>query len=173
MCIAPGLRFKVRECSYSVSARSTGGFRADYGFVGTLDAEIKSDPDREIGYGITDFWVDPTEAIEEIPLTTLAKLSQRVTDVIGVAGHNSSAGGCVGSCHPESKHIDIKVRPHSFERQVKKAVLNCTIVMTTISLRNIFTKAILTRAFEFLLPRLGMKSMALETLKRLQDGEKE
>ncbi|GJU47786.1 hypothetical protein Tco_1217341 [Tanacetum coccineum] len=29
---------------------STRGFRADYGFVGTLDAEIRRDPDREAQY---------------------------------------------------------------------------------------------------------------------------
>ncbi|GJW97369.1 hypothetical protein Tco_0179177 [Tanacetum coccineum] len=43
--------------------------RADYGFVGTLDAEIRRDPDREIGYGITDVWEDPDEIAEEIPAT--------------------------------------------------------------------------------------------------------
>ncbi|GKG50615.1 hypothetical protein Tco_0521715, partial [Tanacetum coccineum] len=32
----------------------TGGFRADYGFVATLDDEIRRDPKRDIGYGITD-----------------------------------------------------------------------------------------------------------------------
>ncbi|GJS79892.1 hypothetical protein Tco_0729773 [Tanacetum coccineum] len=41
-------------CSFAPTARPTGGFRADYGFVGTLDAEIRCDLDREIGYGITD-----------------------------------------------------------------------------------------------------------------------
>ncbi|GJS94707.1 reverse transcriptase domain-containing protein [Tanacetum coccineum] len=79
LCIAPGPRFKVRECS-SAAARSTGGFRADYGFVGTLDVEIRRDPDREVGYAITYVWVDLAEAAEEILLTTLAELSQRVTD---------------------------------------------------------------------------------------------
>ncbi|GKD29605.1 hypothetical protein Tco_1240383, partial [Tanacetum coccineum] len=39
----------------------TRGFRADYHFVGTLDAEIRRDPDREIGYEITDVWEDPDE----------------------------------------------------------------------------------------------------------------
>ncbi|GJV68691.1 hypothetical protein Tco_1484200 [Tanacetum coccineum] len=38
----------------SPTTRPTRGFRADYGFVGTLDAEIRRDSDREIGYGITD-----------------------------------------------------------------------------------------------------------------------
>ncbi|GJX43181.1 hypothetical protein Tco_0259857 [Tanacetum coccineum] len=47
LCIAPGPRFEVEECSSAAAARSTGGFRADYGFVGTLDAEIRRDLDRE------------------------------------------------------------------------------------------------------------------------------
>ncbi|GKB75307.1 hypothetical protein Tco_0942202 [Tanacetum coccineum] len=50
LCIAPGSRYEVGESS----SAPTGGFRTDYGFVGTLDAEIRRDPDREIGYGITD-----------------------------------------------------------------------------------------------------------------------
>ncbi|GJT59052.1 putative reverse transcriptase domain-containing protein [Tanacetum coccineum] len=54
LCIAPGPRYEVRECSSAPTVRPTGGFRVDYGFVGTLDAEIRRDPDREIGYGITD-----------------------------------------------------------------------------------------------------------------------
>nr|GFC38182.1 hypothetical protein [Tanacetum cinerariifolium] len=33
-----------------------GGFRADYGFVATIDKEIMRDPEREVGYGITDSW---------------------------------------------------------------------------------------------------------------------
>nr|GEU45973.1 hypothetical protein [Tanacetum cinerariifolium] len=48
LCIALGPRFKVRECSSAPTARPTGGFRADYGFVGTLDVEFRCDPDREI-----------------------------------------------------------------------------------------------------------------------------
>ncbi|GJR49588.1 retrovirus-related pol polyprotein from transposon TNT 1-94 [Tanacetum coccineum] len=40
-------------------------------------------------------------------------------------------------------------------------------------LADIFTKALPRERFEFLLPRLGMKSMTPETLKRLQEGEEE
>ncbi|GJR87569.1 retrovirus-related pol polyprotein from transposon TNT 1-94, partial [Tanacetum coccineum] len=40
-------------------------------------------------------------------------------------------------------------------------------------LADIFTKALPRERFEFLLPRLGMKSMSPETLKRLQEGEEE
>ncbi|GJV03735.1 hypothetical protein Tco_1337304 [Tanacetum coccineum] len=61
---------------------STGGFRADYSFVGTLDVEIRRKPDREVGYGITDVWVNPDEITEEIPVTDMAKLGQRMTDFV-------------------------------------------------------------------------------------------
>nr|GEY99101.1 putative reverse transcriptase domain-containing protein [Tanacetum cinerariifolium]GEY99590.1 putative reverse transcriptase domain-containing protein [Tanacetum cinerariifolium] len=37
--IALGPKFKVRKCSSAPTARPTGGFRAYYGFVGTLDAK--------------------------------------------------------------------------------------------------------------------------------------
>ncbi|GJV38194.1 hypothetical protein Tco_1410671 [Tanacetum coccineum] len=49
LCIAPGPRYEVGKCSSAPTARPNGGFRADYGFVSTQDAEIRHDPDREIG----------------------------------------------------------------------------------------------------------------------------
>nr|GEU48617.1 hypothetical protein [Tanacetum cinerariifolium] len=51
LCIAPGLRYEIKESSSAPTTRPTGGFRADYGFVGTLDAEIRRDPDRDIELG--------------------------------------------------------------------------------------------------------------------------
>ncbi|GJU90648.1 putative reverse transcriptase domain-containing protein [Tanacetum coccineum] len=74
LCIAPGLIFEAGECSYAPTARPTKGFRADYGFVATLDVEIRRDPEREIGYAITDVWVDPDEIAEETPVTDVAEL---------------------------------------------------------------------------------------------------
>nr|GEV07545.1 reverse transcriptase domain-containing protein [Tanacetum cinerariifolium] len=47
LCIALGLRFEVDDSSSTPTTRPTRGFRADYGFVGTLDDEIKRDPKRE------------------------------------------------------------------------------------------------------------------------------
>nr|GFC83130.1 hypothetical protein [Tanacetum cinerariifolium] len=40
-----------------------GGLRADYGFVDTLDREIMRDPEREVGYGITDSWDEIVETL--------------------------------------------------------------------------------------------------------------
>nr|GEX08195.1 hypothetical protein [Tanacetum cinerariifolium] len=61
LCIALGLRFKVEECSFAPTARPTGGFRADYGFVGTLDAEI-----RQLGQRMTYFVTTVRQDTDEI-----------------------------------------------------------------------------------------------------------
>nr|GFB48057.1 reverse transcriptase domain-containing protein [Tanacetum cinerariifolium] len=69
LCIALGLRFEVGESSSAPTARPTGGFRADYGFVATLDDEIRRDPERDVGYGITDTWdeiLDTDEIYERL-----------------------------------------------------------------------------------------------------------
>nr|GEZ04467.1 reverse transcriptase domain-containing protein [Tanacetum cinerariifolium] len=39
--------YKVDESSSATAARPTGGFRADYGFMATLDDEIRHNPERE------------------------------------------------------------------------------------------------------------------------------
>ncbi|GKD75304.1 hypothetical protein Tco_1333586, partial [Tanacetum coccineum] len=90
LCIAPGSRYEVGESSFAPTGRPTGGFRADYGFFGTLDAEIRRDPDREIGYGITDIWEDPDEIIEEIPMTDVVELGQRMTNFITTIRHGTN-----------------------------------------------------------------------------------
>ncbi|GKB76519.1 hypothetical protein Tco_0943414 [Tanacetum coccineum] len=54
LCNAQGPKYKVGDSSST--PRPTEGFRTDYGFVATLDAEIRRDPERDVGYGITDTW---------------------------------------------------------------------------------------------------------------------
>nr|GFD24894.1 hypothetical protein [Tanacetum cinerariifolium] len=46
--IALGPRYEVRESSSAAAARPARGFRADYGFVATMDREIMRDPEREL-----------------------------------------------------------------------------------------------------------------------------
>nr|GFA40063.1 hypothetical protein [Tanacetum cinerariifolium] len=60
------------------TARPTRGFRLVYGFVGTLDAEIRRDPDREIGYEITNVWEDPYKIAEETPTTDVVELNAEI-----------------------------------------------------------------------------------------------
>ncbi|GJY09910.1 hypothetical protein Tco_0378095 [Tanacetum coccineum] len=56
---------------------------------------------------------------------------------------------------------------------VEKAWLNCYFVTRISAFADNSTKALPRERFEFLLPRLGMKSMTPKTLKRLQEGEEE
>ncbi|GKE53587.1 hypothetical protein Tco_1488743 [Tanacetum coccineum] len=72
---------------------------------------------------------------------------------------------CNNVQHSRSKHIDI--RHHFIREQVEKGVVELYFVMTNYQLADIFTKALPRERFEFLLPRLDMKSMTPETLKRL------
>nr|GEY61751.1 hypothetical protein [Tanacetum cinerariifolium] len=53
---------------------ATGGLRADYGFVATMDKEIMRDPEREVGYGITDSWDEIVEALQGAPVSTDTEL---------------------------------------------------------------------------------------------------
>ncbi|GJU55781.1 hypothetical protein Tco_1229495 [Tanacetum coccineum] len=78
---------------------------------------------------------------------------------------------CNNVQHSWSKHIDI--RHHFIREHVEKGVVELYFVTTYYQLADIFTKALLRERFEFLLPRLGMKTMISETLKRLQEGEEE
>ncbi|GJT24401.1 hypothetical protein Tco_0894338 [Tanacetum coccineum] len=78
---------------------------------------------------------------------------------------------CNNVQHSRSKHIDI--RHHFIKEQVEKGVVELYFVRTEYQLADIFTKALGRERFEFILPRLGMKSMKPETLKRLQDDKDE
>ncbi|GKA49457.1 putative reverse transcriptase domain-containing protein [Tanacetum coccineum] len=64
--------------------RPIGGHRADYGFIGTMDAEVRRQRAKEVGYGIRDVWVDPTKAVEEVAPTTLEGVNDRVTELAAV-----------------------------------------------------------------------------------------
>ncbi|GJW44809.1 hypothetical protein Tco_0073608 [Tanacetum coccineum] len=63
-------RYEVGESSAAAAARPAGGLRADYGFVATMDREIRRDPERYVGYGITDAWDEIVETLQGAPFST-------------------------------------------------------------------------------------------------------
>nr|GFB12573.1 reverse transcriptase domain-containing protein [Tanacetum cinerariifolium] len=71
--ITLGPRYEVRESSFA-AARPAGGFWADYGFIATMDREIMRDPEREVGYGITDSWDEIVETLQGAPVSTDTEL---------------------------------------------------------------------------------------------------
>nr|GEX25573.1 putative reverse transcriptase domain-containing protein [Tanacetum cinerariifolium] len=74
------VRYEVGESSSTAAARPAGGFRADYGFVATLDREIMHDPEREVGYGITDSWDEIVETLQGAPVSTDTELGGYVRE---------------------------------------------------------------------------------------------
>ncbi|GKB60177.1 hypothetical protein Tco_0916363, partial [Tanacetum coccineum] len=81
-----GPRYEVGE---SCTARPTGGRGIDYGFVSTVDAEARRRGIREVGYGIKDTWVDPTEAVSEITPMTVGEVNTRVIELVELHEHDT------------------------------------------------------------------------------------
>nr|GEW00140.1 hypothetical protein [Tanacetum cinerariifolium] len=78
---------------------------------------------------------------------------------------------CNNVQHLRSKNINI--RHYFIQEHVEKGVVELFFMTMDYQLADIFTKALPKERFKFLLTRFGMKSMSLETLKRLQEGKEE
>ncbi|GJV71808.1 hypothetical protein Tco_1491803, partial [Tanacetum coccineum] len=77
--IALGPRYEVGESSPAAAARPTGGLRAVYGFVATMVREIRRDPERDVGNGITDSWDEIVETLQGAPVSTDTELGRHMT----------------------------------------------------------------------------------------------
>nr|GEY62324.1 putative reverse transcriptase domain-containing protein [Tanacetum cinerariifolium] len=73
---------------------------------------------------------------------------------------------CNNVQHSRSKHIDI--RHYFIKDQVENRVVELYFVKTEYQLVDIFTKYLVRERLEFLIKKLGMQSMSLETLKSWQ-----
>ncbi|GKA33941.1 hypothetical protein Tco_0720370 [Tanacetum coccineum] len=78
--IALGPRYEVGESSAAAAARPAGGLRADYGFVATMDRQIRRDPERYVGYGITDAWDEIVETLQGAPVSTDTELGAHMRE---------------------------------------------------------------------------------------------
>nr|GEW47221.1 hypothetical protein [Tanacetum cinerariifolium] len=70
---------------------------------------------------------------------------------------------CNNVQHSRSKQIDVQY--HFIKEQVKNGVVELYFVRTEYQLADIFTKALPRERFEFLINKLGMKSVSLEQLR--------
>ncbi|GKB62084.1 hypothetical protein Tco_0918270 [Tanacetum coccineum] len=72
---------------------------------------------------------------------------------------------CNNVQHPRAKHID--VRYHFIKEQVENRIVELYFIWTEYQLADIFTKPFPRERFNFLIEKLGMRSMSPEMLKRL------
>ncbi|GJY49448.1 retrovirus-related pol polyprotein from transposon TNT 1-94 [Tanacetum coccineum] len=78
---------------------------------------------------------------------------------------------CNNVQHSRAKHID--VRYHFIKEQVENGIVELYFVRTEYQLADIFTKPLPRERFNFLIEKLGMRSMSPETLKRLTEEQDE
>ncbi|GKA90410.1 hypothetical protein Tco_0812280 [Tanacetum coccineum] len=78
---------------------------------------------------------------------------------------------CNNVQHSRAKHID--VRYHFIKEQVENEIVELYFVRTEYQLADIFTKPFPRDRFNFLIEKLGMRNMSLETLQRLTEEEDE
>ncbi|GJZ19378.1 hypothetical protein Tco_0555968 [Tanacetum coccineum] len=78
---------------------------------------------------------------------------------------------CNNVQHSRAKHIDVSY--HFIKEQVENGIVKLYIVRTEYQLADIFTKPFPRERFNFLIEKLGMRSISLETLKRLTEEEDE
>ncbi|GJX30234.1 hypothetical protein Tco_0238313, partial [Tanacetum coccineum] len=78
---------------------------------------------------------------------------------------------CNNVQHSRAKHID--VRYHFIKERVENGIVELYFVRTEYQLADIFTKSLPREGFNFLIEKLGMRSMSPKTLKRLTEEEDE
>ncbi|GJT18853.1 copia protein [Tanacetum coccineum] len=78
---------------------------------------------------------------------------------------------CNNVQHSRAKHIDVCC--HFIKEQVKNGIVELYFFRMEYQLANIFTKPLPRERFNFLIEKLGMRSMSLETLKCLTEEEDE
>ncbi|GJT20002.1 hypothetical protein Tco_0878708 [Tanacetum coccineum] len=87
-------------------------------------------------------------------------------------GNKSMIALCCNNVqHSRAKHID--VRYHFIKEQLENRIVELYFVRTKYQLADIFTKPLPRERFNFLIEKLGMRSMSPKMLKRLTEGEDE
>ncbi|GJV36610.1 hypothetical protein Tco_1409087 [Tanacetum coccineum] len=122
-----------------------------------------------------DHYLSHDRAMHPLALTT-SERHERIearNDSIPLYCDNKSAIAlfCNNVQNSRSKHIDI--RYHFIKEQVKNGVVELYFVKTEYQLVDIFTKALGRERLDFLINKLGMRSMSPEMLKNQADEEDE
>ncbi|GKE32635.1 hypothetical protein Tco_1451957 [Tanacetum coccineum] len=97
-------------------------------------------------------------------LVSWSSKKQKCTAISSTEAEYIALSGC-------SKHIDVHY--HFIKEKIENVVVELYFVRTEYQLAGIFTKPLPRERFNFLIKKLGMRNMSLETLKRLAEETKE
>nr|GEU49500.1 retrovirus-related Pol polyprotein from transposon TNT 1-94 [Tanacetum cinerariifolium] len=113
----------------------------------------------------------PIENMIGDPSRSVSTRKQLQTDTIKILlyyDNRSEISLCCNNVqHSRAKHID--VRYHFIKEQVENGIVELYLVQTEYQLADIFTKPLPRERFNFLIEKLGIRSMSLETLKCLAE----
>ncbi|GJU05485.1 retrovirus-related pol polyprotein from transposon TNT 1-94 [Tanacetum coccineum] len=139
--------------------------------IGTLMYLTASRPDLDSYIALTAFADADHAGCQDTRKSTSRSMQLLGDRLIPLYCDNKSAIAlcCNNVQHSRSKHIDI--RHHFIKEQVENGVVELYFVKTKYQLTDIFTKPLARERLEFLIKKLGMQSMSLETLKKLADEE--
>ncbi|GJZ21865.1 hypothetical protein Tco_0558904 [Tanacetum coccineum] len=97
--------------------------------------------------------------------------NQKFTAISSTEAEYIALSGCYAQILWMPKHID--VRYHFIKEQVENGVVELYFVRTEYQLADIFTKPSPRERFNFLIEKLGIRSMSPEMLKRLAEETEE
>nr|GEV75384.1 retrotransposon protein, putative, unclassified [Tanacetum cinerariifolium] len=101
-------------------------------------------------------------------LNVLADYGFQFNKIPMYRGNKSAIAICCNNVqHSRAKHID--VRYHFIKEQVENGIMELFFVRTEYQLADIFTKPLPREKFNFLIEKLGMRSISSERLKRLAE----
>ncbi|GKD33550.1 hypothetical protein Tco_1249059, partial [Tanacetum coccineum] len=127
LCFAFGLGYEVGECSYAPTARPDGDFRRDYGFITTLDDEIMRDPERDVGYRITETWDEMLVGMPGATATDETELGQRVTDLVTTVRQDTNEiYGRLDDAQTERQMVTSRVNMLVRDRRAHARTARCT-----------------------------------------------
>nr|GEW88883.1 reverse transcriptase domain-containing protein [Tanacetum cinerariifolium] len=131
--------------SFAPTARPTRCFRADYGFVSTLDDAIRRDPEREIGYGITNTSDEILMVMLGEPTTNDIELGRRMMNfaitVRDKYDHAQTARLIKTKARPSRQAW--KIEPKRTTKSTPATTNTTTTIVTDAQLKALLTKALL------------------------------
>ncbi|GJV73111.1 hypothetical protein Tco_0231243 [Tanacetum coccineum] len=80
LCFAFGPRYEVGESLSIAAAIPTEVLGQGYGFVATMDREIRRDLERDVSYGIIDTWDEMLVDMSGAPATDDTELGRRMIE---------------------------------------------------------------------------------------------
>ncbi|GJU36519.1 hypothetical protein Tco_1184873 [Tanacetum coccineum] len=150
--------------------------RSDLQFVVCMCARYQAKPTKKHLHALLQTLITLVAKIpEEVHLEMRSQLTDYGLGFNKIPLYCDNKNAIVLCCnniqHSRSKHIDI--RYHFIKEQVENGVVKLYFVITEYQLADIFTNALGRERLEFLINKLGMRSMSPKTLKSLADEEDE